>query len=121
MAGRVPYPCHLQDGLETQTLQRFVRELDIPLDKGCARGMWPSPREGLNRYTLFYNCDVCGEQANIPGMPGRGTDKRINATPVVVGTGAWPGRIPVHLGITSDGPANESTQLAGRGGCARCK
>ena len=22
-------------------------ELDIPLDEGCARGMWPSPHEGL--------------------------------------------------------------------------
>jgi len=51
--------------------------------------MWPSPREGLNRYTLFYNRDVWGEQADILGMPGRGTDERINATPVVVGTGAW--------------------------------
>jgi hypothetical protein len=50
-------------------------------------------------------------------MPGRGTDERINAAPVVVGTGARPGRITVHLGITSDGPATESTQLAGRGGC----
>jgi hypothetical protein len=51
-------------------------------------------------------------------MQGRGTDERINATAVVVGTGARPGCITVHLGITSDGPATESTQLAGRGGCA---
>jgi hypothetical protein len=29
--------------------------------------------------------------------------ERINATPVVVGTGAWPGRITVYLGLTSDG------------------
>jgi hypothetical protein len=35
---------------------------------------------------------------------------------VVVGTGARLGRITVHLGITSDGLATESTQLAGRGG-----
>jgi len=48
-------------------------------------------------------------------------NKKINAAPVVVGTGAWPGRITVHLGITSDGPVTESTQLAGRGGCARRK
>jgi hypothetical protein len=54
-------------------------------------------------------------------MPGRGTNEGINAKPVVVRTGARPGRITVHLGITSDGPATESTQLAGRGGCARRK
>jgi hypothetical protein len=40
---------------------------------------------------------------------------------VVVGAGAWLGRIPIYLGITSDGPATESTQLAGRGGCTRLK
>jgi hypothetical protein len=77
--------------------------------------MWHSSREGLHRYTPFYNPDVCGEQADILGMPGRGTDERINAAPVVVGTGAWPGRVIVHLGMTSDGPATVSTQLAGRG------
>ena len=53
-------------------------------------------------------------------MPGRGTDERINATPVVAGTGARPGRVIVHLGMTSgDGPATVSTQLAGRGGSAQ--
>ena len=65
--------------------------------------------------------DVCGESANISGVPGGGTEERVNAAPVVVGTGARPGRITVHLGITSDGLATESTQLAGRGGCARRK
>ncbi len=83
-AGRVSYPRRLQDGSGTQTSQRFVQELDIPLDKGCARGMWSSPHEGLHQYPSFYNCNVCGEQANILGMPGRGTDERINAAPVVV-------------------------------------
>jgi hypothetical protein len=52
-------------------------------------------------------------------VPGRKTNEGINASPVVVWTGARPGRIAVHLGITSDGPATKSTQLAGRGGCAR--
>jgi hypothetical protein len=54
-------------------------------------------------------------------VPGGGTEERVNATPVVVGTGARPGRITVHLGITNDGLATDSTQLAGRGGCARRK
>ncbi len=35
-AERVSYPRRLQDGMETQTLQRFVWELDIPLNEGCA-------------------------------------------------------------------------------------
>ncbi len=83
--------------------------------------MWPSLCEGLHWYLLFYNCNVCGEQTDTLEMPGRGTDERINAAPVVVGTGARPGRITVHLGIMSDGSATESTQLAGRGGCARRK
>ena len=47
-AGRVPYSRHLPDGAETQTLQRFVWELDIPLNEGRTRGVWPSLREGLN-------------------------------------------------------------------------
>jgi hypothetical protein len=51
-------------------------------------------------------------------MPGRGTNEGMNAMSVAVRTGARPGRITVHMGITSDGPATESTQLAGRGGCA---
>ena len=120
-AGRVSYPHRLRDGTETQTSQRFVWELDIHLNKGCARGMWPPSREGLHRYPSFYNHDVCGKQANILGMPGRGTDERINAAPVVVGTGARHGRVTAHLGITSNGLAteSESTQLAGRGGSAR--
>ena len=42
-------------------------------------------------------------------------DERINAVPVVVGTGTWPGRITVHLDIMSDSPATESTQLTGTG------
>jgi hypothetical protein len=46
---------------------------------------------------------------------------RVNAAPVVVGTGARPGRVTVHLGITSDGLATDSTQLAGRGGCTQRK
>ena len=70
---------------------------------------------------ILRNRDVCGEPANILGVPGRGTEERVNAAPVVVGTGARPGRITVRLGITSDGLATESTQLAGRGGCARRK
>ena len=97
-------------------------ELDIPLDKGRARGVWPSLREGVHQYTPCYDCDVCGEPSNISGVPGGGMEERVNAAPVVVGTGARPGRITVHfLGITSDGLATESTQLAGRGGCARRK
>jgi len=72
----------------------------------------------VHQYTPCYDCDVCGEPSNILGVPGRGTEERVNAAPVVVGTGAWPGRITVHLGITNDGLATESTQLAGRGGCA---
>jgi len=47
-AGRVPYPRHLPDGVETQTPQKFVWELDIPLNKGHTRGVWPSLREGLH-------------------------------------------------------------------------
>jgi len=57
----------------------------------------------------------------ISGVPGEGSEERVNAAPVVVGTGARPGHITVHLGITSDDLATESTQLAGRGGCARRK
>jgi hypothetical protein len=101
-----------------QTPQRFVWELDIPLDEGCARGVWPSLREGIHQYTPCNDCDVRGEPAYFTGVPGRGTEERINAVPVVVGTGARPGRITVRLGITSEGLATVSTQLAGRGGCA---
>ena len=36
-------------------------------------------------------------------MLGGGTNERINASPVVVGRGAWPGRIIIYLGLTSDG------------------
>ncbi len=36
-------------------------------------------------------------------MPGGGTKERFNAKPVVVGTGAWPGRIIISLGLTSNG------------------
>jgi hypothetical protein len=42
-------------------------------------------------------------------VPGGGMEERVNAAPVVVGTGVRPGRITVHLGITSDGLATEST------------
>ena len=100
---------------------RFVWELDIPLDEGRARGVWPSLREGLHQYTPCNDRDVCGEPANISGVPGRGPEERVNAAPVVVGTGAWPGRITVRLGITSEGLATVSTQLTGRGGCAQRK
>jgi len=82
---------------------------------------WPSLREGVHQYMPCYDCDVCGEPSNILGVPGRGTEERANAVPVVVGTGARPGRITVHLSIMSDGLATESTQLTGRGGCARHK
>ncbi len=47
-AGRVPHPCRLQDGTGTQTLQGFVWEVGIPLNKGRAQAVWPSPREGLH-------------------------------------------------------------------------
>ena len=36
-------------------------------------------------------------------MLGGGTNERTNASPVVVGRGAWPGRIKIYLGLTSDG------------------
>ena len=35
-SGRVPYPRRIPDGAESQTLQRFVWELDITLDEGRA-------------------------------------------------------------------------------------
>jgi hypothetical protein len=120
-AGRVSHPRRLSDGAGAQTPQRFVWELDLPLDEGRARGVWPSLREGVHQYTLCNDRNVCGESANISGVPGGGTEERVNAAPVVVGTGAQPGRITVHLGIMSDGLATESTQLAGRGGCSRRK
>jgi hypothetical protein len=59
-----------------------------PSTKGCARGVWPSLREGVHQYMPCYDCDVCGEPANILGVPGRGTEERVNAAQVVVGTGA---------------------------------
>jgi hypothetical protein len=71
--------------------------------------LWPSLREGVHQYTPYNDRDVCGEPANISGVLGRGTEERVNVAPVVVGTGARPGRITVHLGITSDGLATEST------------
>jgi hypothetical protein len=37
---------------------------------------------------LFYYCNACGEPANILGLQGGGTMERIDAMPVVVGTGA---------------------------------
>ncbi len=83
--------------------------------------MWPSLREGIHQYTSRNNRDVCGEPAYFTGLPGRGTEERINAAPVVVGTGARLGRITVRLDIASEGLATVSTQLAGRGGCARRK
>ena len=63
---------------------RGTWNMEIPLDKGCARGMWPSPCEGLHQHPPFYNCNVCGEQANTQGVPGRKTNEGINASPVVV-------------------------------------
>ncbi len=68
---------------------------------------WPSLREGVHQYMPCYDCDVCGEPSNILGVPGRGTEERANAVPVVVGTGARPGRITVHLSIMSDGLTTE--------------
>ena len=65
--------------------------------------------------------DVRGKSSNTSGVPGRGTEERVNAAPVVVGTGTRPGCTTIHLGITRDGHATESTQLAGRGGCTRHK
>ena len=58
-AGRVPYLRRIPDGAETQTPQRFVWELDTPLDEGRARGMWSSLHEGVHQYTPCYDCDVC--------------------------------------------------------------
>ena len=102
---------------EKKTARVYLGYGDTPRQRMCSRN--PLPREGLHRYSPFYyNCDVCGEQDNIQGVPGGGTNEGLNASPVVVGAGAWLGRITNYLGITSDGPATESTQLAGRGGCA---
>ena len=60
-----PLPHRLKDGTDTQTLQRFVWVVEIPLDKGCARGMRPSLRGGLHRHVPFYDHDVCGRLAPI--------------------------------------------------------
>ncbi len=84
-ARRVPHSRRLSDGAGAQTPQRFVWELDLPLDEGRARGVWPSLREGLHQYTPCNDRDVCGESANISGVPGGGTEERVNAAPVVVG------------------------------------
>jgi hypothetical protein len=53
--------------------------MEIPLDKGCARGMWPLPREGLHQCLPFYNCDVCGEQDNTQGVRTSGGGNRSSA------------------------------------------
>jgi hypothetical protein len=49
----------------------------------------------------FYNCNVCGEPAAILGVQGGGMMERINAAPVLVGTGALPGRLGCY-GLMSD-------------------
>ena len=48
-AGRVPYSRRLPDGAGTQTPQRFVWRLDIPLDEGRVRGVWPSVKDYINK------------------------------------------------------------------------
>ncbi len=77
------------------------RSLDLPSIGALVDFIMPVSASQclVHQYTPCYDCDVCGEPSNISGVPGRGTEERVNAAPVVVADILWYSAIFISLSL----------------------